>query len=129
MQPSIYIASLDKKSIMMKTTLITILVFIIFVATTISCRKQDCNKPQPNTLTNAIITGVDFRRCACCGGLMITFTNDSIPYSAAFYDIKDLPSSAGISEQSTFPIKVKVAYSKVSQSCGNFVNITTLERR
>ena len=108
--------------------LLIIIVITIVGTTSITCRKHDSNKPTTN-LTNAIITGVDYRKCACCGGLMITFTNDSIPYSSEFFDIKDLPANSGITEQSTFPMKVKVAYKKLNEPCGNFVSISILQKR
>lgn len=113
----------------MKSNLITIMVITIVVTTLFSCHKQDSNKPSSTILTNAVITGVDYRKCACCGGLMITFTEDTVPYSATFYDIKDLPANAGITERSIFPMKVKVAYKKLNEACGNFVSITAIQKR
>ena len=94
----------------------------------ISCRKQDCQNPK-SSLTDAIITGTDLRNCACCGGLMITFSNIATPYSEKFYDIDQFPSNMGINENSTFPIYVKVKYEIPVTSCGNLINILTLEKR
>ncbi|MFI5221343.1 MAG: hypothetical protein ACHQK8_03380 [Bacteroidia bacterium] len=108
----------------MKT--IVLLIFSLFILN-VSCMKHDCGKPA-NTLTDAIITGNDLRMCACCGGLMITFSNDPKTYSATFYDIDKLPANSGITESSPFPIYVKVKY-ETSTGCGNKVNILQLERR
>ncbi len=93
------------------------------------CHKPDKPKPKPTNSTNAIITGYDYRKCSCCGGMMITFSEDPVPYSATFVKVSELPANTGIGENSEFPIYVKVQYTKVSDDCGGAVKITALERR
>jgi len=45
------------------------------------CKKSE----SPATyMNNAIITGYDLRLCACCGGLLINFNNDTINYNGTF---------------------------------------------
>lgn len=95
-----------------------------------NCNGPDCDKPNTSqTLTDGIITGMDYRKCACCGGLMITFSNDPKPYSAEFFNIGQMPPNTGISDSSTFPIYVKVKYSKPTSTCGNIIDISILEKR
>ena len=101
---------------------------ILFSMLFISCQKHNCQNPK-SSLTEAIITGNDLRNCACCGGLMITFSNNATPYSEKFYDIDLLPSNSGINESSAFPIYVRVKYETPTTSCGGHVNILTLEKR
>lgn len=113
----------------MKTHASVSFIFILVSLLTVTCKKHDCQKPNPPSLTNAIITGVDYRKCACCGGLMITFSNDPKPNSAAFSDIRQMPSNSGIDQNSEFPIYVKVKFSTSSVNCGNYVDISELERR
>jgi len=93
----------------------------------IACKKHDCQNPK-FILTDAIITGNDLRACACCGGLMITFTNNPTTYSEKFYDIDQLPANSGINENSTFPIYVKVKYETTKTQCSDHVNILILEK-
>jgi hypothetical protein len=109
----------------MKTAVLTI--FLVFILM-LSCKK-DCPMKSSDNLTNAIITGNDLRACACCGGLMITFSNDAITYSSPFYDIDQMPSNSGIDEKSTFPIYVKVKYTSSTNTCGNHINISQLVKR
>ncbi len=101
---------------------------ILFTLIIIGCKKHDCQKPA-STLTNAIITGNDLRACACCGGLMITFTNNATTYAEKFYTINQLPSNSGITENSTFPIYVKVKYETVTTGCADHINILTIEKQ
>ncbi len=90
----------------------------------------DCVKPATTpTLTDAIITGIDYRKCAFCGGLMITFSNDPKPYSAEFFNIGQMPPNTGITDSSTFPIYVKVKYSKPTSTRGKIIDISILEKR
>ena len=107
--------------------ILTLLILSLLIFS-IACKKHDCQKPR-SALTDVIITGNDLRACACCGGLMITFTSNSTPYSEKFYDIDQLPANSGINENSTFPIYVKVKYETVTTQCSDHVNILILEKR
>lgn len=111
----------------LKSTLSLIILLGLFMT---NCNTPDCRKADvPVTLTDAIITGIDYRKCACCGGLMITFSNDPQPYSAEFFNIGKMPPNTGISESSEFPIYVKVKYSKSTANCGNAIDISILKKR
>src|SRR5690242_13446005 len=63
-----------------------------------------CNKEKHFT-NNALIIGEDYRMCACCGGLKLTFSDSLNPvnfYLIANADILKLPPNR------TFPIKIKL---------------------
>ena len=94
-----------------------------------ACKKNECIKNVKPKLIDGIITGVDMRECVCCGGLMITFSNDPKPYSATFNTINKMPENTGINEQSKFPIYVSVKYTNSPNNCGNSVDISYLEKR
>ncbi len=114
----------------MKTLKSSLFIYILLVLFMTKCNSPDCDKPTTtSTLTDGIITGVDYRKCACCGGLMITFSNDPKPYSAEFFNIGQMPPNTGISDSSEFPIYVKLKYSKSNANCGNAIDISILEKR
>lgn len=82
-----------------------------------------CSKPKPvatckEGFQKAIITGYDMRKCACCGGLMVTFSNDSKPYSSDFVLVESLPKGSTINENTKFPVNVCIKYEKIETSCG-----------
>lgn len=87
-----------------------------------ACRK---NKKE---LTSAIITGNDGRYCGCCGGLMITFTNDPQPYGAAFKLISNNVLS-DLGNNVTFPVYVEVAWRDDPSKCGEYIIIEKLVKK
>jgi len=60
---------------------------MIFFMTVMGCQKDGADE----SVSDAVITGFDARDCVCCGGLMINFNNDPVPYSGTFCLINDLP--------------------------------------
>ena len=84
----------------------------IFIFTRIltDCKKQE-------TYEDAVITGYDVRDCVCCGGLMINFNNDTIPYSGTFYLINELPASPVIDNNTKFPLYVRVTWKFNNKVC------------
>lgn len=99
--------------------------FVIFMIVLSACAKKTYT-PQ---YQDAIITGMDYRKCACCGGLMITFSSDPVPYSADFKLISNRNSELGISDTDTFPIFVKTIWETDSTRCGQFVKIKKIYRK
>jgi hypothetical protein len=85
-------------------------------------------KEKESYMNDGIITGFDLRECACCGGLMITFTNDPKPYSAEFKLIEN-EADLGITDKDTFPIYVKVDWKESLTSACNRIIITRFVRR
>ena len=80
---------------------LTIVLPTIFFVINNSCKKE--------TLANynVVITGFDLRMCACCGGLMINFDEETKPYNGDFKLIEN-SSDLGISENDNFPIYARV---------------------
>ena len=96
----------------MKTIFVSALVILAgFTLLLFSCRKD------PAILDNAIITGNDMRMCPCCGGIMITFSNNPSPYQATFYDIDSVAPNSVISDTMTFPKYVRVKWHFESKGC------------
>src|SRR5260221_12831874 len=75
-----------------------------------------------------IITGYDARLCACCGGLMINFNNQTQSYSGDFYLIDNAPSDLGIQNNATFPIYAEVKYTLLSRCPGNVIRINSFRK-
>lgn len=89
------------------------------------CRQENPISPQ----TEAIITGYDMALCACCGGLMITTTDDPEKYADEYYllsnqlDFPDL-------DLSEFPIYIKMDFEIDSNSCVQYkpwITVSELE--
>jgi hypothetical protein len=81
-------------------------------------------------MNNAEIVGVDFRTCACCGGLEITIDNAPNPNGNDFFLIDEMPSNFKVPENAHFPIPVKIDWRKDSVKCfGSFVDITRIAYR
>jgi hypothetical protein len=108
----------------MKTIFFSALVILsAFTILLFSCRKEHVNPD------NAILTGSDMRYCVCCGGIMITFSNDPTPYQATFYDIDTIAPNSVISDTITFPKYVKVKWHFESRGCPAFVAIDEIVLR
>ena len=88
-----------------------------------------CKKSADTHATDAVITGYDYRKCSCCGGLMISFSNDPQPYHNSFYLIRHLPDNAGIGEQTTFPVYAKVIWQPVTGGCGQSIDIISISKK
>lgn len=105
----------------MKYYIITITAILLASVFSFASCKKKVYKPQ---FEDAIITGWDYRKCMCCGGLMITFANDPKPYSADFKLISNPNQDLGISDSTTFPMNVKVVWEKDTVRCsGQFIQI------
>jgi hypothetical protein len=107
------------ENVKMKKRLIIILI-IFFVAST-SCQKEI----MPDY--NAVITGFDLRKCACCGGLMINFNGETKPYVGDFKLIDNF-ADLSISENDKFPIYAKVEWKPDTANVCNHIIITKFEK-
>ncbi|XZF14185.1 hypothetical protein ACTHGU_20595 [Chitinophagaceae bacterium MMS25-I14] len=90
------------------------------------CHKGD------NTLSKAVITGYDYRACACCGGLMVNLGDNTRQYDSNFYLVSRLPPGSNIGPADTFPIKVYIQWQPDTvYRCGgnNRIIITDLVKR
>lgn len=83
---------------MWKTVLLAIITSVILSG----CKKE--------SMTSAIITGFDSRMCACCGGLMITFTSNPDPYQGEFFLVTNDAAELEIAMTTSFPVYMQVEY-------------------
>jgi hypothetical protein len=102
-----------------------ILIALLCLFTITNCQKS----VNGETISDAVITGFDARDCVCCGGLMINFNNDPVPYSGTFYLINELPVKPVIDNNTKFPLYVKITWSYDNKVCGasKFVDILKME--
>jgi hypothetical protein len=101
---------------------------LLFSLTISACKKQ------AGFMNNAVITGFDSRMCPCCGGLMINFIGETQPYKGEFYLITNDPPELGISNNSVFPIRIKVDWTQNGVGCtsgaiGNLIKLTRFKRQ
>lgn len=100
----------------MKKTAIILLVLVCFGA---GCRKNQELTPVPG-----VITGPDYRYCACCGGWFIEIGESTL----RFYEI---PDGSDIDlNNSEFPLPVSVVWQWHDPSClGDEIDIRQIARR
>ncbi len=79
-------------------------------------------------MNDGIITGSDMKMCPCCGGLMITFTENPTPYAAGFHRIENA-AALGITDKDTFPLYVKVDWKTDDASVCKPIIITRMIRK
>jgi len=110
---------------MKKSGIHAFLISSLVVLSIFSCKKSETPSPFMN---DGIITGPDVRACVCCGGLMINFNGDALPYSGEFRLIengKDL----GITDKDKFPIYVNVDWKTDMTNTCNHIIITRMARK
>ena len=79
-------------------------------------------------MNDGIITGSDRGACICCGGLMITFTQNPEPYAAEFRRIENA-AELRITDKDKFPIYVKVDWRIDSASACKPIIITRMIKK
>jgi len=95
-----------------------LITFIISVFIFTSCQVNNTD----NLPYNGIITGPDLRACPCCGGYFIKIDTTT-------YDFTSLPPGANFSlKNATYPIYVNLDWHPDTISCGNYINITRIEK-
>lgn len=86
-----------------------------------SCSNNDLGR-------SAVVTGYDGRQCACCGGLMINFENNTQSYEGDFYLIDNV-NDLGLPNNVTFPIYAMVTYTLLPNTCGGkHIHINSFKR-
>ena len=82
----------------MKYTFSSIAILLVVSLFLTNCR----HNPDDIYQSTGVITGPDYRMCACCGGYFITIDTNT-------YDFDTVPSNSGINlQQDTFPIDVEL---------------------
>ncbi|PVD52445.1 hypothetical protein DC498_10085 [Terrimonas sp.] len=99
--------------------LFSILLLLIFF---LSCKKHN------TYLHNAEIIGMDGRYCGgCCGGYMIVIDGKQPSNGDSFFLISEMPSAYNITNNTIFPVKVKIDFSIDEGRCSNnFVKISRI---
>lgn len=103
--------------------------YLLGIAFLLFLQAPSCSSPpeEIDIWTSAIITGQDARRCMCCGGFMITFSDNPTPYEAEFVswqeDFQSIDDRFGITADSDFPLYVEIQYQLVENPCKGWENI------
>lgn len=86
-----------------------------------ACKKE--NAATNGSLTSAVITGQDFRKCWCCGGWFIEIGSDTFRF-------KELPAGAKIDlDDAAFPLPVKVKWKLQTDPCmSDLIDIQEIEQ-
>jgi hypothetical protein len=92
------------------------------LAILLTCLVFSCSK-QRHFMNNALIIGEDYRACACCGGLKLTFSDSLNPVN--FYLISN-PDFLNLPSRPTFPTKISLDWD-YAPGCGGqkFVRVTS----
>lgn len=105
----------------MKQTLWVFKMFILLFIIS-SCNKDDAKEH------NAILTGWDATECACCGGLMVTFGEETKPYTGEYKLIQN-SEELNITPEADFPIYAIIEYTENGNIfCSNFIKVTKFKR-
>ena len=101
--------------------------FRVLIALTLAI--TGCKKEAPY-MSNAEITGFDYKMCLCCGGIEITIDNAPNPNGNTYFLIDQLPTNFTLGNNPKFPIAVTVDWKIDTAHCfGNYVDITRIARR
>jgi hypothetical protein len=104
------------KDEMKVSIIITMLCFAVMVS---GCQKDD-DKCEVKFDKQGTITGPDYRKCVCCGGWMIKFSDrdDNGELYIRHTNFYELPAGSTIDlTNATFPIPVKFNYHETNNSC------------
>jgi hypothetical protein len=85
---------------------------------------SSCHKPQHEFLSEGVITGQDYRKCACCGGYLITIDKQE-------YMFWDVPATSNLDlRNATFPIDVKLDWKKAANACtSNLIEVIRIKKK
>ncbi|MEI6274506.1 MAG: hypothetical protein WCP08_00890 [Prolixibacteraceae bacterium] len=87
---------------------IIVLAFIFFAT---------CTKERNAYMSHGIISGQDFRMCACCGGWLIVIDNQQ-------YQFNNLPANVNINlSNEKFPLAVKLDWELNTSGCQNTITV------
>jgi len=97
---------------------------IIFAGVFIILIISSCSTDENEFMSNGTISGIDFRKCSCCGGYFIDI-NDST------YRFYTLPTGSEVTlENPVFPIYVKLDWAKADTVClGDEIKVLNIKLR
>lgn len=81
------------------------------------------NDEIPEGYVEANITGIDARLCVCCGGVMITLSENSEQYEEPYYQWYNNSDEFEISINSSFPIPVYIQFKDLKDQCSSSLGI------
>lgn len=87
-----------------------------------ACDKED------NGLVTATIEGFDFRKCACCGGLIVKPADQG----GDVFQWYQKNGNLGVTADDNFPLSVKIKYHHLAESCtasAGEIEITELHKQ
>ena len=79
-------------------------------------------------MNEGVLTGYDMRLCGCCGGIMISFSGTTAPYSGSYKLISN-GADFGFNGAEKFPIAVKIDWVADSTSPCDKILIKRLKRK
>jgi len=97
-----------------------LLISVLLLSGLPSCT-EDCH------LDLIVITGMDYRECACCGGFMINFSNNPEPYGDEFKLTQELPPGSGITYETEFPVYAWIKWQPLEQPC-EFIEVLHIRK-
>ena len=100
-----------------------LIVLFFFVSVFTACKKNE-NPPANDGFSDGTITGIDFRKCMCCGGYFIKI--DTIQYR--FYENPD--TNIIKLDGAVFPIYVKLKWKLKNNPClSDLIDVLLLKKR
>ncbi len=79
-----------------------------------------CSKVNDTYMSKGVITGQDYRMCACCGGWIINIEGEN-------YQFDSIPANSGfVLEKESLPITVQLDWKQTTGSCPS--NRITVQR-
>lgn len=100
---------------------ILLLAMLLFAA----CQKEDFSKQWQS----AIITSYDVALCACCGGTMITLSEDPDPRAEDFYRWEQQEDIYDFLKGKEYPIYVKMKFDTITENCVDFNWIDVIDMK
>jgi hypothetical protein len=103
---------------MKQSFLLFALLGLLFVGT------SSCRKPVQEFAYDGVITGQDYRKCACCGGYLITIDKQE-------YMFWDVPAASSLDlRNATFPIEVKLDWKNAANACThNLIEVIRIKKK
>lgn len=92
-----------------------------------SCSKNELRKDPDTTQSEAVITGIDYTECGCCGGYIFSIVANPA-YGRDFLTL-NLPAGSGIDENTKFPVYVTMNWKMDTSYCNNRIIVTALEKK
>ena len=84
-----------------------LLLLLLLLIPVSSCHRDKCDV-QPSYMSDAIISGQDFRKCSCCGGWFLYMGDVILPEGEPYYQVDKFPDTSLINSRTQYPLKVRI---------------------